>query len=104
MTSLDAQTPRQRAQAAALDQQVIGDAAAVLGFTMHRATWGADPLGLRERGVGAFFDEEVADLSRLDTRHPRYAAVWFQRSRYRAYMRANSRAVLSRAHKCRLFM
>jgi len=87
---------RRRSRAAALDQDVIGDAAAVLVLSMARAAFAADPsgpgrgyrhafleaglvgerlyleagaLGLGVCAVGAFYDEEAAALVGVDPQH-----------------------------------
>ena len=88
-------TLRRRARAAALDQDVIGDAAAVLVLSLSRADFGADAAGAARgyrhafleaglvgeriyleggaRGlgvcaVGAFYDDELAALAGIDAR------------------------------------
>jgi len=87
---------RQRSRAAALDQDVIGDAAAVFVLSMARAAFAADPSGpargyrhafleaglIGERlyleagarglgvcAVGAFYDDEAAALVGVDPQH-----------------------------------
>jgi SagB-type dehydrogenase family enzyme len=87
---------RRRARAAALDQDVIGDAAAVLVLSIDRATFAADAsgpargyrhalieaglvgervylaagaLGLATCAVGAFYDDEAAALVGIDPAH-----------------------------------
>jgi SagB-type dehydrogenase family enzyme len=91
----DADQLRRQSQAAALDQEVIGNAPLVLAFCMQRTLWTRDPLGpargyrhafleagmwgerlylaaqslgLGVCGVGAFFDDEAAALLGLETR------------------------------------
>ncbi|HEY0821193.1 MAG TPA: nitroreductase family protein, partial [Rhizobacter sp.] len=85
--------PRSAARAAALDQDVIGDAAVVFVLTIDRAAFAADPLGpargyrhafietglvgervyleagargLAACGVGAFYDDEAQALVGVD--------------------------------------
>lgn len=87
---------RDHARAAALGQDVIGDAAAVLVLSIDRRAWSAEPagaargwrlafveaglvgeraylhggaLGLGVCGVGAFYDDEIAALAGVDASH-----------------------------------
>ena len=87
---------RGHARAAALGQDVIGDAAAVLVLSIDRRVWAAEPagaargwrlafveaglvgeraylhggaLGLGVCGVGAFYDDEIAALAGVDAPH-----------------------------------
>ena len=87
---------RRRSRAAALDQDVIGDAAVVFVLSIARAAFAADPAGAARgyrhafieaglvgerlylaagaRGlgvcaVGAFYDDEAAALAGIDARH-----------------------------------
>jgi len=89
-------SPRRRSRAAALDQDVIGDAAVVFVLSMARAAFAADPSGpargyrhafleaglVGERlyleagarglgvcAVGAFYDDEAAGLVGVDPQH-----------------------------------